>query len=187
MNYPVTFRRIWALSATGLASLLLFSEPTLAARLHAAPIAAPFSLENFFNGRAVARGHFESGIAGVSRDFTVRTKGSWNGSILTLVEDIAYDDGQKERKTWRITKTAPGQYTGLRDDVIGSAVIAQAGDSIKLDYDADVTGKEGATTRVRFADVIVPEGPRGAHNTATVYKYFLPIGTVDIHFKKIGR
>ena len=172
---------------SSIVSILALAAPASAARLHSAPIAASFSLEGFFNGRTIARGHFESGIAGVSRDFTVRTQGKWDGAVLTLVEDIAYDDGQKEKKTWRITRIAPGQYTGLRDDVIGSAVIAQTGDRITLDYDADVTGKDGTTTRVRFADVIEPEGPRGAHNTATVSRYFLPVGTVDLHFRKIGR
>ena len=176
-----------ALFGLVIASLSSSIAPSHAARLHGEPLAAPFSLETFFNGRTVARGRFESRIAGVTRDFTVRTKGTWNGKTLILVEDIAYDDGQNERKTWRITKTGPGQYSGLRDDVIGSAVIAQAGDKISLDYDADVTGKDGGTTRVRFADMIEPEGPRGAHNTATVYKYLLPIGSVDLHFKKIGR
>ena len=172
------------LIAVGAASLA-FATPASAARRSAAP--QPFSLESFFNGRAEARGKFESGIAGVSRTFTVKTNGRWDGTNLVLVEDIAYDDGPKERKTWKITKLAPGKYVGIRDDVVGTADIRQEGDTITLDYTADVTGKDGGTSRVRFADTIVPAGPKGARNTATVYKYFLPVGTVDITFAKKGR
>ncbi|MBY0613231.1 MAG: DUF3833 domain-containing protein [Beijerinckiaceae bacterium] len=158
--------------------------PAAASRKSAA---APFSLETFFAGRTEARGRFESGIAGVERTFTVKTRGTWNGKLLVLIEDIFYDDGQKERKTWRITKLGPGQYVGERDDVVGTAAISQQGETISLDYTADVSGKDGSTTRVRFADTIVPAGPGGAHNTATVYKYFLPVGSVDITFRKLHR
>ena len=145
----------------------------------------PFALETFFAGKTEARGKFESGIAGVERAFTVKTNGRWNGKLLVLVEDIFYDDGQKERKIWRITKTGAGQYIGERDDVIGTAQISQQGETITLDYSADVSGKDGSTTRVRFADTIVPAGPNAARNTATVYKYILPIGSVDITFRKL--
>lgn len=184
MGFAVSFFRKAGL---GIALLLGLSS----AQGHAAePKLKPpvsFSLESFFTGRAIARGTFVSELAGVRRDFTVKTRGKWDGKRLVLVEDIIYDDGQVEQKTWRITKTAPGKYTGQRDDVVGDAEISQEGDRIELAYTADVFGKDGSATRVRFSDVIVPAGPRAARNIATVYKYFIPIGTVDITFHKIGR
>ena len=186
MTNSLRYMKMISCGALALAAFAV--APAHAARQQAArQQAAPFSLESFFQGRAEARGTFESGIAGVKRTFGVKTLGKWNGKTLVLIEDIAYDDGQKERKTWTITKTAPGRYVGLRDDVVGTADIVQEGDTIKLDYTADVTGKDGSTTRVRFADVIVPDGAAGAHNTATVYKFIIPVGNVDITFRKLRR
>ncbi len=147
----------------------------------------PFALETFFVGRTIARGKFESGIAGVKRSLTVKTKGTWNGKTLKFVEDFYYDDGETGRKTWYFTKIAPGLYEGTREDVIGKAVVKQEGDAIKLSYTADIAGKDGSTTRVSFDDTITRIDKRRALNTATVYKYFFPVGTVELTFVKQGR
>ena len=81
-----------------------------------------FTFEDYFNGRTEAVGSF-SAINGVKRSFTVDLTGKWDGKTLTLREDFVFDDGTKDRKTWRFTKTGPTTYSGTREDVIGETYI----------------------------------------------------------------
>ena len=91
------------------------------------PVAAgDFSLEGYFAGKTSAVGSF-SAIDGAKRKFTVDLRGKWNGKTLTLVEDFAYDNGERDRKTWRFEKIAKDKYRGTREDVIGETLVTISG------------------------------------------------------------
>jgi hypothetical protein len=68
----------------------------------------PFVAERDLVGASVARGEFRA-ITGVRRGFTAQLNGTWDGVTLTLVEDFAYDDGERDRKTWHLRRTGPGR------------------------------------------------------------------------------
>jgi Protein of unknown function (DUF3833) len=148
------------------------------------PDAPALTLEGFFTGRTVGKGAFTSSIAGVNRSLTVVTRGRWDGRTLTLREDFAFADGEKDVKTWRFTKTGPGIYEGTREDVIGKAVVRQVGNTVQLTYSADVRAKDGSVTRLDFADTIAPIDRRSVLNKATVSKFGVPIGDITITFIK---
>ncbi len=146
--------------------------------------APAITLEGFFQGRTVGKGAFTSRIAGVDRGLTVVTRGRWDGRTLTLREDFLFADGEKDVKTWRFTKIAPGIYEGTREDVIGKADIRQVGNTIQLRYTADVRGKDGGVTRLDFADTIAPLDGRRVLNEAVVSKFGVPIGKVSLIFAR---
>lgn len=141
-------------------------------------------LERFFLGRTVGEGAFTSALAGVNRRLKVVTRGTWDGRTLTLVEDFFFADGERDRKTWRFTRVGDGVYEGTREDVIGKADIRQAGRSVELRYTADVRGKDGSVTRLDFADTIAPIDNRRVRNKATVSKFGVPVGEVDLIFTR---
>lgn len=144
----------------------------------------PLRLERFFAGRTSGEGRFVSAIAGVDRAFTVTTRGRFDGTTLTLVEDFVFADGERDRKTWRFEKAGEGRWIGRREDVVGTADVRADGDGIRLSYDADVKGKDGGVTRLRFEDVLVPEGPRRVRNLAVVSKFGVPVGRVEVVFER---
>ncbi len=141
-------------------------------------------METFFKGRTVGKGAFVSSIAGVNRPLTVVTTGRWDGRTLTLREDFVFADGEKDVKTWRFTRTAPGIYEGTREDVIGKADVRQVGNTVELRYSADVRGKDGSITRLDFADTIAPLDRRRVLNKATVSKFGVPVGEIEIVFAR---
>jgi hypothetical protein len=149
-----------------------------------APNAPAFTLEGFFTGRTVGRGSFVSSVAGVNRPMVVTTRGRWDGRTLVLREDFAFADGEKDVKTWRFTRVAPGVYEGTREDVVGKAVVRQVGNTVQLTYSADVRSKDGSVTRLDFADTIAPLDRRRVLNKATVSKFGVPIGEVSIIFER---
>lgn len=59
-------------------------------------------LEEFFCGKIVGKGFFESKIVGVYWLFIVYLNGIWDFKIfiLWLCEDFVYDDGEWDIKIW---------------------------------------------------------------------------------------
>ncbi|GAA2853015.1 uncharacterized protein DUF3833 [Aminobacter aminovorans] len=148
-----------------------------------APAAAgDFTLEGYFAGKTSAVGSF-SAINGVKRKFTVDLMGKWNGKTLTLVEDFAYDDGERDRKTWRFERVARGKYRGTREDVIGETLVTISGNTARFSYlvDLDASNK---SNRVRFYDTMRLQDDGTVLNKALVTKFGLPVALTRVEFRR---
>ena len=149
----------------------------------AAPAKAEDALIRFFTGKTVADGKFAA-INGVKRDFKVKLTGHWDGRRLTLIEDFSYSDGVENRKTWRMTKTGDGRYTGTREDVVGVATVKVSGQTARFSYLVDVDEGPGQNI-VRFYDTLkFAEDNKSMKNTALVTKYGLPVAKVRVDFQR---
>lgn len=149
-----------------------------------ATLAQAFTFEDYFKGKTVAYGKF-SAINGVNRTFRVDLNGIWDGKTLKLVEDFAYDDGVNETKIWYFTKTGEGKYVGRRDDVEGVANVTIRGNTARYGYllYLDAENRENLV-RLRDTMTLLPDGT--VRNTATVYKFGLPVGRVVVYFARAG-
>ena len=155
----------------------------LSASLFPASAAAEtFTFEDYFRGKTVAYGKFWA-INGTRRAFRVDLMGYWNGKRLKLVEDFAYDDGVKERKIWYFTKTGPGRYVGKRDDVEGVANVRIRGNTARYGYKLYLDA-ENRDNLVRLRDKMVLKDDGTVRNTATVFKYGLPVGRIVVNFAR---
>lgn len=158
--------------------------PLLAACAHQPEVPMPppaktLVLEKALAGRTLGEGVFVNSFTGGETKFSVVIDGTWDGKVLTLVEDFAYDSGVKERKTWRLTKTAEGRYDGAREDVVGTASAYQDGAGVRLDY--VVTLETGlGDIDVRFQDLLYLNSDGSIANKAVVSKWGLRVGRVDI-------
>lgn len=142
-----------------------------------APAQQTLVLEKNLVGKSIAQGVFVNSLTGDETRFTAEINGQWANNVLTLVEDFTYTDGTKERKTWRLTKTGEGKFSGTREDVIGEANVFQDGPGVRLDYEVTLTTGIGAID-VRFRDLLLLNADGSIANTATVSKYGLRIGRV---------
>lgn len=140
---------------------------------------ADFIIEEDLVGRSVARGEFRT-ITGVRRAFTAYLDGTWDGRTLTLVEDFEFDDGERDRKTWRLNRIAPGRYVGTREDVVGQAVGYQDGPAFRLEYDLLLPSENGRGRKVRFRDIMVETIDGTVRNEATVGWRGLRVGSVSL-------
>lgn len=145
--------------------------------------ARPLVLEDAFRGRLVGEGRFVSRLGLAPRGVTVDMRGTWDGRVLTLVEDFVYSDGERERLTWRFTRIGPGRYTGTREDVIGEADVRQEGNILRLSYEANVRTSTGRT-RVRFEDVIYLRADGSMLNVAVVSALGVPVGDVELTIRR---
>lgn len=165
------------LFALAAAALLLLLVPARAAQ--------PLVLEEFFRGRTVAEGVFESRIAGVRREFKVYLDGTWDPKTFTLRlrEDFVYADGEKDTKVWFFQKVGDRRYIGTRSDVLAPTHVTPEGDSLVFTYAAEVPVGEGSIA-LRFLDTLTPVDKKTVRNTAKVVKYGITLGTVDLTFKR---
>jgi hypothetical protein len=138
-----------------------------------------FLAERDLAGASVARGEFRT-ITGVRRGFTAHLNGSWDGETLVLVEDFEFDDGERDRKTWRLRRIAPGRYLGTREDVVGEAVGYQDGRAFRLEYDIVLPSENGRGRQVRFRDVMVLDRRGDVLNDATIGWFGVRIGSVSL-------
>ena len=152
--------------------------------LAAAPAAAAdLRLETFFAGHTKATGSFRA-INGVKRTFEVDLTGRWNGKTLTLREDFVYDDGERDTKTWRFTRTGPDTYSGTREDVIGTTTVRLDGNRAHFSYRVDLDPGPGRNV-VRFFDTLeLSDDGRSIRNTANVFKGPLPVARVRVDFTR---
>ena len=139
----------------------------------------PLVLENSMVGHSVAEGMFINALTGGETKFKADINGTWTNNVLTLVEDFTYTDGTTERKTWHLTKTGEGKYSGTREDVIGEAAVFQDGAAVRLDYEVTLTTGLGGID-VRFRDLMYLNEDGSISNTASVSKLGLRIGRVAL-------
>ena len=170
----------WTFPALSIASAMLGAC--------AAPPASPANensprlvLESFFEGTTSGHGVFTNSWTGSQRAFNVVIRGSWDRGVLTLVEDFAFADGEKDRKTWRLQATGPGRYTGTREDVVGLARAWTDGNAVRLEYAVNLGG-----WTVDFSDVLALQDSAHLVNKATVGKWGIRIGRVELWLRRAG-
>ena len=138
-----------------------------------------FVPEVFFRGRTYAQGEFVNVIDGSRRGVKAVIDGRFDGQVLTLVEDFAYADGEKDRKTWRLERTAPGVYAGTREDVVGKARAWTDGKVVRLEYSVELGG-----WTVDFSDVLALRDDGSLVNRATVGKWGIRVGRVELFLRR---
>lgn len=158
--------------------LLVFTAP--------AALSNQLVLEEFFQGKTVGKGVFESKIAKVYRPFTVYLNGTWNARTFTLRlrEDFVYEDGERDTKTWFFQKVADGRYIGQRADVIAPTNVRTDKDgALRFSYVAELETENGPLL-LKFDDTLTRIDRRTVRNAARVIKAGFTIGTVELTFKK---
>jgi Protein of unknown function (DUF3833) len=142
---------------------------------------SPITLVSAFRGRTTGRGQFRIWLTGDERRFTAHLNGSVKGPegarTLTVVEDFAYDDGQKDRLTWVFRETGPGRWTGKREDTVGEASVVEANGQIRLTYTADFKSPSGVN-RLGFEDILYAAPDGSIVNDGVVSKAGIAVASV---------
>lgn len=142
-------------------------------------------LFNYFAGKTKAYGQFQDRSGMVLRRFEVDIVGTINeqGNTLTLEEDFIYNDGEKQRRVWVITRTADNQYVGTAGDVVGEAQGFVAGNALNWAYTLDLPYKD-SSIHVQFDDWMYLHNDDVMLNRALVKKFGFRVGEVTLFFSK---
>ncbi|NVJ61979.1 MAG: DUF3833 domain-containing protein [Gammaproteobacteria bacterium] len=142
-----------------------------------------FKLEEFFSGKLTAWGTFEDYSGKVTRRFKVEMTGTWNGNKGVLDEDFYYDDGEEQKRIWRLTKEAPGVYSGEADDIVGVAKGEVKGFALNWSYTMSLPVDDDIY-EVHFDDWMYLLDDKSVINKATVSKFGFEVGQVTLFIQK---
>jgi hypothetical protein len=142
-------------------------------------------LEKFFEGELVAYGQVQDLFGTVRDRFRVEIEGSWDGEVLTLIEDFTYADGHTEQRIWTLRQTGPESWEGTAPGVVGVATGQERGDTFNWTYTIDLPLREGSRV-VSFDDWMWQLSEDRLLNIAYMRKFGLDLAKVVIVFEKRG-
>lgn len=142
-------------------------------------------IEDYFAGETRAWGLFQDRFGRLRRQFAVEITGRHEAGLLLLDERFHYDDGEEERRVWRIRRLDEHHWEGRADDVCGMARGVGYGNALNWRYRLRL--KVGASEwRVTFDDWMFLQPGGVLLNRARVSKWGIELGTVSIAFTKPG-
>lgn len=143
----------------------------------------PLRLEQYFLGASTAVGMFEDRFGAVRRRMSIALDGRMDGDTFVLDERFLFDDGEQERRIWRITPQGQSAYSATADDMIGSASGETGVNGVAWSYLFSL--RIGARRlKVRFHETFTPVSADVMINRARVTKFGILIGRTTIVFRR---
>ncbi|WP_428453800.1 DUF3833 domain-containing protein [Photobacterium kasasachensis] len=142
-----------------------------------------FNLFEYFDGTVMAWGMLQDRDGKQTRRFEVVIQGRVQGNTLTLDEDFIFDDGEKQQRTWVITRTSDGHYSGRAGDVIGLATGKSVGNALNWQYVLRIP-VDDTTYDISIDDWMYRQDHKRVFNIATMTKWGVRVGTLTLFFEK---
>ena len=140
-------------------------------------------IEKFFDGKVKAWGILQDRKGTVTRQFKANMFGKFENNILTLDEEFFWNDGEKQKRIWKIKKIDEHNYIGTAPDVVGEAKGFSYGSAFKFEYNLLIPIK-GKNIKISFDDWIFKQDEEVAINRATLTKFGFKVGELTVVFKK---
>ena len=171
-------RRLWLLGAS--AALTGCAGPDVARYAAEKPV---LDLREYFNGRIDGWGLFTGRDGEVVRRFKVVIDARWQGDEGVLDEDFTYSDGTRQRRIWRLTRSADGRYAGRADDVVGVAEGQARGNALRFRYTLALP-VDGRTWHVEMDDWMYLVDEDVLLNRTEMSKFGIRLGEVTLSFRR---
>ena len=141
--------------------------------------------EQYFQGTTRGVGVFFDRFGDLQTSFTVDLKGEWDGSLLTLNEQLLYKNGDKLTRIYKIQKKSEHEYIGTTADVEGDIKIEVYGNTMKWVYDLNQTVKD-STLLLHFNDWMHLQPDGIILNRAYASKFGIGLGEVFMSIRRIS-
>lgn len=176
------------MKALALLSITLLSIPMLSAcsgvSIHDYADNKPaMVVPEFFNGSLSAHGIVKNRSGKVTRYFGASINAYWEDGVGTLDEVFTFDDGQEQRRIWKLVKDKSGDYIGSANDVVGTSKLKVAGNSIFLDYILRIPYGDD-TVDIRIDDKMYLVSDRVLLNESIMTKWGINVGQVTLVIEK---
>jgi hypothetical protein len=146
-----------------------------------------FDLYKYFQGSTTGWGIVLDRSGRLTRQFVVTIEGQVDhAGDLLMVEDFDWSDGEKSKRTWRISKEGDHAFVGSAGDVIDSAQGLAYGNVLRWNYVLAVES-DSSTWHIDFDDWMFLQPNDVLINRTTMSKFGLRVGEVIIVFRKTGK
>ena len=140
-------------------------------------------IEEYLSGNVKAWGILQNRSGKVTRQFSADLNGNWDGKQLILDERFVWNDGEIQKRQWKINKIDNHNYEGTAGDVVGTAKGYSYGPAFKFEYVLLVPVK-GREMKITFDDWIFMQDERVAINRATMTKFGFKVAELTVMFVK---
>ena len=140
-------------------------------------------IEEYLSGNVKAWGILQNRSGKVTRQFSADLNGNWDGKQLILDERFVWNDGEIQKRQWKINKIDNHKYEGTAEDVVGTAKGYSYGPAFKFEYVLLVPVK-GREMKITFDDWIFMQDERVAINRATMTKFGIKVAELTVMFVK---
>ncbi|WP_404343939.1 DUF3833 domain-containing protein [Pseudoalteromonas mariniglutinosa] len=143
-----------------------------------------FDFKQFFSGKLKAYGVVQDYKGELTRSLVVEMDARWDGNQGVIEEDFVYDDGETQKRIWRITLNDDNTLTGTADDVIGIAQGASEGSVFHWTYSLELP-YDGTTIEVNFDDWMYLVTQSRLINRTAIDKFGIEVGEVTLVIEKV--
>ena len=140
-------------------------------------------IEEYLAGEVKAWGILQNRSGKVTRQFSAILNGKWDGTQLILDEIFNWDDGEVQKRQWKINKIDDHNYEGTAGDVVGKAKGFSYGPAFKFEYVLLVPVK-GKEMKITFDDWIFMQDEKVAINRARMTKFGFRVADLTVVFVK---
>lgn len=144
------------------------------------PILIP---EQFFNGHLTAHGVLKNRSGKITRTFNAEIHAYWQEGVGFLDEDFLFDDGEQQKRLWRLKPLGDGHYEATANDVTGIGDMRAAGNSIFLKYVLQVNYK-GRSLGLSVDDRMYLVDEHTLINESKLSKWGVGVGSLLLVIKK---
>jgi hypothetical protein len=109
--------------------------------------------------------------------------GHWEGDQFVLDEQITYDTGDTESRTWRVTPIGAGKFEATCADCAGKALGQCDANSIRMSYNFRMKILDREII-VAFDDRLYRVTPSAAVNRARMTKWGIKLGELSLFFER---
>ena len=134
-----------------------------------------FDVAQFFNGPLTAHGVVKNRGGKVIRSFDATIDAHWQEGTGILDEDFVFDDGEQQKRVWKLQRQSDGTYLATAGDVTGTGLLQQSGNSVFLDYVLQIP-YQGSTIEVRVDDRMYLLTPNLLINESKLFKFGVRVG-----------
>lgn len=146
-----------------------------------------FQPDQFFTGRAHSSGVMENRGGLPTQRVTTETWGYWEGNVLHLEQDLAFGDGRKQHRAWRLRRLDAHHFTATANDILGTARGEAYGNAFHWSFTLALSpGNPLANVRMSQWMYLQPDG-RTILNHTTIRKAGLVVAQVTEVFHRESR
>ncbi|MBH0049464.1 MULTISPECIES: DUF3833 domain-containing protein [unclassified Pseudoalteromonas] len=143
-----------------------------------------FDFKTFFSGNLKAYGVVQDFKGELTRKLVVDMNATWDGNEGVIEEDFVYDDGETQKRIWKITLNNDNSLTGTAADVIGTAKGKSDGSVFHWNYNVALP-YDGSTLEVNFDDWMYLVTQSRLINRTSIVKFGVEVGEVTLVIEKI--
>lgn len=138
----------------------------------------------FFSGRTASEGVMVNKLTGSKRRVTTETRSQWEGKTLRLEQDLAFSDGTKQHRSWRIRKTDPHHYEATANDIVGTARGESSGNAFHWSFTLALSPGNPLENVQMTQSMFLQSDDRSLINHTSVRKFGITVAQVTETFRR---